>query len=140
MAHGRAAIPALVAEVLLTAFLWSAGAGAQELHLPGTAGVSGGRAAAVLQQWLTHWSYDSPASVRFGAEVPGQIGDAAGSDGIRYPELYATALQIRFAAVFAFFVPGALLLVRRLPPGHGRMPAALLAAVWFWHWWPGSWR
>ncbi|MFI1358075.1 hypothetical protein ACH4TV_31495 [Streptomyces sp. NPDC020898] len=131
MAYGRAAIPALIGGVLLTALLWWAGASAQALHLPGTADAIGGRAAADLQQWLTPWSYDPPASVRFGAGVSGGIGEATGTDGSRYLDLYATALQIRFAAVFAFFVPGALLLVRRLPPVHGRMPAALLA-TWAW--------
>lgn len=131
MTYGRAAIPALIGGVLLTALLWWAGASAQALHLPGTADAIGGRAAADLQQWLTPWSYDPPASVRFGAGVSGGIGEAAGSDGSRYLDLYATALQIRFAAVFAFFVPGALLLVRRLPPVHSRMPAALLA-TWAW--------
>ncbi|SCY13283.1 hypothetical protein SAMN02745898_101980 [Streptomyces sp. 136MFCol5.1] len=40
-------------------------------------------------------------------------------------------MQIRYFAVFAFFVPVALLLVRRLPPVHGRTTAALLA-VWAW--------
>lgn len=59
------------------------------------------------------------------------IADTAGTDSTRYLALYATALQIRFFAVFAFFVPVALLLVRRLPPVHGRMTAALLA-VWAW--------
>ncbi|WP_371664613.1 hypothetical protein [Streptomyces sp. NBC_00280] len=131
MAYGRAAIPALIGGVLLTALLWWAGASAQALDLPGTADVIGGRAAADLQQWLTPWSYDPPASVRFGAGASGGIGEAAGTDGARYLDLYATALQIRFAAVFAFFVPGALLLVRRLPPVHGRVPAALLA-TWAW--------
>ena len=131
MAYGRAAIPALIGGVLLTALLWWAGASAQALDLPGTADVIGGRAAADLQQWLTPWSYDPPASVRFGAGVSGGTGEAAGTDGGRYLDLYATALQIRFAAVFAFFVPGALLLVRRLPPVHGRVPAALLA-TWAW--------
>ncbi|MEU1194078.1 hypothetical protein [Streptomyces sp. NPDC005859] len=131
MAYGRAAIPALIGGVLLTALLWWAGASAQALHLPGTADVIGGRAAADLQQWLAPWSYDPPASVLFGAGASGEIGGSAGTDGTRYLDLYETALQIRFAAVFAFFVPGALLLIRRLPPVHGRMPAALLA-VWAW--------
>ncbi|WP_327699791.1 hypothetical protein [Streptomyces sp. NBC_00459] len=131
MAYGRAAIPALIGGVLLTALLWWAGASAQALDLPGTADVIGGRAAADLQQWLTPWSYDPPASVRFGTGASGGIGEAAGTDGAHYLDLYATALQIRFAAVFAIFVPGALLLVRRLPPVHGRMPAALLA-TWAW--------
>ncbi|WP_328476493.1 hypothetical protein OHS71_03050 [Streptomyces sp. NBC_00377] len=131
MGYGRAAIPALIGGLLLTALLWWAGASAQALHLPGTADVLGGRAAADLQHWLTPWSYDPPASVGFGAGASGRTGDAAGGDGRRYLDLYATALQIRFAAVFVFFVPGALLLIRRLPPVHGRAPAALLA-VWAW--------
>ncbi|WP_371658233.1 hypothetical protein [Streptomyces sp. NBC_00280] len=131
MAYRRAVIPALVGGVLLTALLWWAGASAQALHLQGTTDVLGGRAAADLQQWLTPWSYDPPDSVRFGAGVSGGTGETAGTDGGRYLDLYATALQIRFAAVFAFFVPGALLLVRRLPPVQGRMPAALLA-TWAW--------
>ncbi|MFH9548430.1 hypothetical protein [Streptomyces sp. NPDC017435] len=131
MGYGRAAIPALIGGLLLTALLWWAGASAQALHLPGTADVIGGRAAADLEHWLTPWSYDPPASVGFGAGASGRTGDAAGGDGTRYLDLYATALQIRFAAVFVFFVPGALLLIRRLPPVHGRAPAALLA-VWAW--------
>ncbi|MEW2045115.1 hypothetical protein [Streptomyces sp. NPDC005476] len=131
MGYGRAAIPALIGGLLLTALLWWAGASAQALHLPGTADVIGGRAAADLQHWLTPWSYDPPASVGLGAGASGRTGDAVGGDGTRYLDLYATALQIRFAAVFVFFVPGALLLIRRLPPVHGRAPAALLA-VWAW--------
>ncbi|MCX4736756.1 hypothetical protein [Streptomyces sp. NBC_01363] len=131
MTYRRAAIPALVGGLLLTTLLWWAGASTQALHLPGTTGVIGGRAAAELEHWLTPWSYDPPASVGFGAEVPGGTGDTAGNGSTRYLSLYTTALQIRFAAVFAFFVPVALLLIRRLPPVHGRMPAALLA-VWAW--------
>ncbi|MFD7496563.1 hypothetical protein ACFV8T_29970 [Streptomyces sp. NPDC059832] len=131
MTYRRAAIPALVGGLLLTALLWWAGASTQALHLPGTTGVIGGRAAAELEHWLTPWSYDPPASVGFGVEVSGGTGDTAGNGSTRYLALYTTALQIRFAAVFAFFVPVALLLIRRLPPVHGRMPAALLA-VWAW--------
>ncbi|MFE4327969.1 hypothetical protein ACFRQM_00585 [Streptomyces sp. NPDC056831] len=117
--------------MLLTALLWWAGASVNALHLPGTADVMGGRAAADLEYWLTPWSYDPPDSVRLGAEVSGGIGDTAVTDGSRYLSLYATGMQIRFVAVFAFFVPGALLLVRRLPPVRGRIVAALLA-VWAW--------
>ncbi|WP_329124304.1 hypothetical protein [Streptomyces sp. NBC_01353] len=131
MTYRRAAIPALVGGLLLTALLWWAGASAQALHLPGSTGVLGGQAAAELERWLLPWSYDPPASVRFGAEVAGGGGDTAGTDGSRYLGLYSTAMQIRFFAVFAFFVPGALLLVRRLPPVQGRLPAALLA-LWAW--------
>ncbi|MBT2489891.1 hypothetical protein J7E96_15485 [Streptomyces sp. ISL-96] len=131
MTYRRAALPALAGGLLLTVLLWWAGASAHALHLPSTADVIGGRAAAELEHWLTPWSYDPPASVQLGAEVSGGIGDTAQTDSTRYLALYETALQIRFAAVFAFFVPGALLLVRRLPPVHGRMPAALLA-VWAW--------
>ncbi|MFE3944463.1 hypothetical protein ACFXPV_21675 [Streptomyces sp. NPDC059118] len=131
MTYRRAAIPAVVGGLLLTALLWWAGASAQALRLPGTTDALGGRAAAELERWLTPWSYDPPASVRFGIGVSGGIGDPAGADGSHYLSLYTTTLQIRFAAVFAFFVPVAMLLIRRLPPVHGRMPAALLA-VWAW--------
>ncbi|WP_406424407.1 hypothetical protein [Streptomyces sp. NBC_01589] len=131
MTYRRAAIPALAGGLLLTALLWWAGASAQALHLPGTTGVIGGQAAAELERWLAPWSYDPPASVQVGAEVSGGIGDTAETDSTRYLALYATALQIRYFAVFAFFVPVALLLVRRLPPAHGRTTAALLA-VWAW--------
>ncbi|ARF53076.1 hypothetical protein [Streptomyces gilvosporeus] len=131
MRYGRAAIPALVGGLLLTALLWWAGASAPALHLPGSANVIDGQAAAQLEHWLTPWSYAPPASGQYGAEPPGGIGGTASSDGTPYLALYATALQVRFGAVFVFFVLGALLLVRRLPPVHGRMPAALLA-VWAW--------
>ncbi|MEU9305776.1 hypothetical protein [Streptomyces sp. NPDC048269] len=133
MTYGRAAIPALAGGLLLTAFLWWAGASAQALHLPGTTGVIGGQAAAELERWLVPWSYEPPAALPLGAEVSGGIGDTAGAGAgsTRYVALYATGMQIRFGAVFAFFVPVALLLIRRLPPVHGRMPATLLA-VWAW--------
>ncbi|MFE9017533.1 hypothetical protein ACFYNL_02975 [Streptomyces sp. NPDC007808] len=129
MEYRRAAIPALVGGVLLTALLWWAGESANALRLPGTSGALGGRVAAEFERWLTPWSYDPPNSVRFGTGVIGEIGEPAGADGSRYLSLYETALQIRFAAVFAFFVPGALLLIRRLPPVNGRTSAALL---WAW--------
>lgn len=131
MTYRRAAIPALAGGLLLTALLWWAGASVNALHLSGTADVIGGRAAADLEYWLSPWSYDPPASLRLGAEVSGGIGDTAVTDGSRYLSLYATGMQIRFVAVFAFFIPGALLLVRRLPPVRGRIVAALLA-VWAW--------
>ncbi|GAB7028985.1 hypothetical protein [Streptomyces platensis] len=63
--------------------------------------------------------------------MPGGVGGTAWIAGTRYLALYTTALQIRFAAVFAFFVLGALLLARRLPPVRGRTTAALLT---FWAW------
>ncbi|MFD5393105.1 hypothetical protein ACFWJW_02425 [Streptomyces sp. NPDC127097] len=131
MTYRRAGLPALAGGLLLTALLWWAGASAHALHLPGATGMLDGQGVAELERWLIPWSYDPPASARFGTEVSGGIGGAAGIAGTNYLALYTTALQIRFAAVFAFFIPGALLLVRRLPPVHGRMPAALLA-VWAW--------
>ncbi|MFI1499971.1 hypothetical protein [Streptomyces platensis] len=131
MTYRRAVLPALAGGLLFTALLWWAGASAHALHLPGATGMLGGQAAAELEHWLIPWSYDPPASPRFGTEVSGGIGGAAGTAGTNYLALYTTALQIRFGAVFAFFVPGALLLVRRLPPVHGRMPAALFA-IWAW--------
>ncbi|MFC9227695.1 hypothetical protein ACFTZI_01745 [Streptomyces decoyicus] len=131
MTYRRALIPALAGALLLTALLWWAGASSHALHLPGATAMLDGQSAAELARWLTPWSYDPPGSLQSGQEVSGGIGNAAGSAGTSYLALHTTALQIRFGAVFAFFVPGALLLVRRLPPVHGRMPAALLA-VWAW--------
>ncbi|MEW2069598.1 hypothetical protein [Streptomyces sp. NPDC007346] len=131
MEYRRAAIPALVGGLLITALLWWAGASTQALRLPGAVDVLGGRAAAELDHWLLPWSYDPPASVRIGAETFGVGEDRATIDNSRYLSLYTTAMQIRFVAVFLFFVPGALLLVRRLPPVNGRVPATLLA-VWAW--------
>ncbi|MGW6819451.1 hypothetical protein [Streptomyces sp. NPDC055005] len=128
MTYGRAAIPALAGGLLLAALLWWAGASAAALHLPGSSRVLGFGTAVELEHWLAPWSYDPP-----GAHGAGDGGGyAAGpGDSARYFSLYTTAVQIRFGAVFAFFVPGALLLVRRLPPLRGRVSAALLA-VWAW--------
>ncbi|MEV5122035.1 hypothetical protein AB0K49_04375 [Streptomyces decoyicus] len=131
MTYRRAVIPALAGALLLTALLYWAGASAHALHLPGATAMLDGQSAVELARWLTPWSYDPPAWLQSGQEVSGGIGNAAGTAGTSYLALHTTALQIRFGAVFAFFVPGALLLVRRLPPVHGRMPAALLA-VWAW--------
>ncbi|MFF7214720.1 hypothetical protein ACFZAU_29965 [Streptomyces sp. NPDC008238] len=122
MTHRRAAIPVVTGGLLLTALLWWAGASAHALNLPGAVDVLGSRAAAELQVWLTPWAYDPPARDLTGVTATG---------GADYLTLYRTGLQIRFAAVFVFFVPGALLLLRRLPPVHGRRTAALLA-VWAW--------
>ncbi|MGJ5803970.1 hypothetical protein ACSCB1_33395 [Streptomyces europaeiscabiei] len=130
MTYRRAAIPAVVGGLLLTALLWWAGASESALRLQGSTDVLGAQAAADLERWLAPWSYDPPASSQLGAAVGG-VGDTFQSDSSRYGSLYSTALQIRFAAVLAFFVPGALLLVRRLPPVRGRLTAALLA-VWAW--------
>ncbi|GAA1375844.1 hypothetical protein [Streptomyces beijiangensis] len=125
MTYRRAVIPALAGGLLLTALLWWAGASTDALRLPGAQGVLGAQAAGDLERWLLPWSYESPESVALGG------GNVVAVGGGRYVGLYATAMQIRFAAVFVFFVPGALLLVRRLPPVHGRVPATLLA-VWAW--------
>ncbi|MDX2936022.1 hypothetical protein [Streptomyces ipomoeae] len=111
MTYRRAAAPALVGALLLTVLLWWAGASADALRLPGATRVFGIEGTAELGRWLTPWAYDPPASV--------------------HDELYATALQIRFVAVFAFFVAGALLLLRGLPPVYGRTSATLLA-LWAW--------
>ncbi|CAM5311845.1 Integral membrane protein OS=Streptomyces griseorubiginosus OX=67304 GN=AQJ54_30095 PE=4 SV=1 [Streptomyces griseorubiginosus] len=56
---------------------------------------------------------------------PGAVG------ATRYADLYRTAMQIRFVALFGVFVAGALLLIRRMPPTRGRTPALLLA-LWAW--------
>ncbi|MFG3117761.1 hypothetical protein ACGF4C_25635 [Streptomyces sp. NPDC048197] len=133
MTYRRAAIPALAGAVVLTALLWWAGTSAHALHLPGATNVIGGPATAELEHWLAPWSYDPPSSAQFGGEPTGGVGDAAPIDGARYLSLYTTALQIRFGTVFAFFLLGAVLLVRRLPPvgGRGRTAAAVLA-MWAW--------
>ncbi|MEU9125203.1 hypothetical protein AB0C96_36125 [Streptomyces sp. NPDC048506] len=131
MTYRRGVIPAVAGGLLLTVLLWWAGMSAHALHLPGTSGVIGGPTAAELAHWLAPWSYDPPSPVQLGTDVSGGLGDAAGTNRVSYLALYTTALQIRFGAVFAFFVPGALLLVRRLPPVRGRMTATLLA-VWTW--------
>ncbi|WP_326701644.1 hypothetical protein OG909_12610 [Streptomyces sp. NBC_01754] len=127
MTYRRAAIPALVGGVLLTALLWWAGASVDALRLQGATDALGGRMVADLQQWLSPWSYDPPDAIRFGT---GLLGDPT-TDGPRYLSLYETAMQVRFVAVFAFFVPGALFLVRRLPPVNHRSVATLFA-VWAW--------
>ncbi|MFJ7272805.1 hypothetical protein ACIQV3_40345 [Streptomyces sp. NPDC099050] len=134
MTYRRAAIPALVGGLFLAALLWWAGASAAALHLPGSSRVLGTGTARELEHWLAPWSYDPPGAD--GAGDGDGDGDGGGyavgtGDSARYLSLYETAIQIRFGAVFAFFVPGALLLVRRLPPLRGRAWAALLA-VWAW--------
>ncbi|MFE9126725.1 hypothetical protein ACFYOF_15140 [Streptomyces sp. NPDC007148] len=128
MSYRRAVIPALVGSLLITLFLWWAGASAPALQLRGTTNVFDVQSAAELQRWLTPWSYGSPGAPMSGG--PGG-GDTALSGGTQYADLYNTAMQIRFVAVFAFFLAGALLLIRRIPPAHGRTPATLLA-LWAW--------
>ncbi|MFD7985773.1 hypothetical protein ACFV4M_20710 [Kitasatospora indigofera] len=129
MTYRRAAIPALVGGLLLTALLWWAGASTQALRLPGSSGVFGGQGAVDLDHWLAPWSYDPPPGVQLGTE-PGP-GGGAGITGARYLSLWSTAMQIRYGALLAFFVPGALFLLRLLPPVRGRTTAALLA-LWAW--------
>lgn len=124
MSYRRALIPAVVGSLLLTVFLWWAGASDSALQLPGSSHVFDPQSAGELRRWLAPWSYDPPAG---GAGD----GDPALSGGGPYAGLYGTAMQIRFVAVFVFFLAGALLLVRRLPPTRGRTPATLLA-LWAW--------
>ncbi|MFJ3659556.1 hypothetical protein ACIPPM_03695 [Streptomyces sp. NPDC090119] len=121
MTWGRAAIPALVGGLLLTALLWWAGASTDALHLPGSADLLGGEGVAELQRWLTPWAYDPPQPLQY----------APGGDGTHYLDLFHTAVQIRFGALFGFFTVGALFLMRWLPPVAGRVTAALLA-LWAW--------
>ncbi|MFF2012933.1 hypothetical protein ACFVWY_28185 [Streptomyces sp. NPDC058195] len=125
MTYRQAAVPAVAAGLLLTVLLWWAGSSAQVLHLRGATDVIGGQATAGLERWFAPWSYDPPTALRNIGGFPGA------DDGARYLTLYRTGMQIRFASVFAFFVPGALLLIRRLPPVNGRVPAASLA-LWAW--------
>ncbi|MFJ8015812.1 hypothetical protein [Streptomyces sp. NPDC096339] len=124
MTYRRAAIPALTGGLLITALLWWAGASAQALRLQGTNSLFGIEGTLELGRWLFPWSYEPSAALGSGTDLSGGTGGS-------YASLYSTAVQIRFVAVFAFFLPGALLLIRRLPPVRGRMTASLLA-VWAW--------
>ncbi|NEA98858.1 hypothetical protein [Streptomyces sp. SID13726] len=129
MTYRRAVIPALVGGLLITLLLWWAGASAQALQLRGSTSVFDIDSVNELRRWLTPWAYDSPtASV---SDVAADAGTASVSGATQYSGLYSTAMQIRFVALFAFFVAGALLLVRRIPPARGRTPATLLA-LWAW--------
>ncbi|MEU4038738.1 hypothetical protein [Streptomyces collinus] len=128
MSYRRALIPAVVGSLLITLLLWWAGASDQALQLRGTTRVFDPQSAAELRRWLAPWSYDPPAVPLSGGAGDG---DPALSGGGQYAGLYSTAMQIRFVAVFVFYLGGALLLVRRLPPARGRTPATLLA-LWAW--------
>ncbi|MFF3608103.1 hypothetical protein [Streptomyces sp. NPDC002463] len=131
MTYRRAAIPALIGGLLLTALLWWAGSSADALQLPGSVGTLGPDAIAELQRWVTPWSYDPPSFLDSGAQGSGYAPLGGDDDRDRYNGLYTTGLQIRYGAVFVAFVLGALLLVRRLPPVRGRTTAAFLA-LWTW--------
>ncbi|MDH6582714.1 hypothetical protein M2161_001820 [Streptomyces sp. SAI-133] len=125
MAYRRAVIPALVGGLLITLLLWWAGASAQALQLRGSTSLFDVDSVNELRRWLAPWSYDSTVLSSDGS------GDAGPGADARYAGLYGTAMQIRFVALFAFFLAGALLLLRRLPPAQGRTPATLLA-LWAW--------
>ena len=121
MTYRRAVIPALFGGVLITLLLWWAGESAEALRLRGSTSVLDIDSVNELRRWLAPWSYDlSTASA-----------DPATGGGTQYADLYRTGMQIRFVAVFGFFVAGALLLARRIPPTRGRTPATLLA-LWAW--------
>ncbi|MFJ9025902.1 hypothetical protein ACIRPU_38925 [Streptomyces sp. NPDC102259] len=128
MRYRHAVIPALAGGLLITLLLWWAGASEQALRLRGTTGVFDIQSVSELRRWLAPWSYDPPT----GSLSDGTAGgDAASTGGSPYTDLYSTAMQIRFVAVFVFFLAGALLLIRRIPPTRGRTPATLLA-LWAW--------
>ncbi|EDY59766.1 MULTISPECIES: hypothetical protein [Streptomyces] len=129
MAYRRAVIPALVGGLLITLLLWWAGASAQALQLRGSTSVFDVDSVNELRRWLTPWSYDPSTALPSDGSVG--TGTDGGGGGTRYSELYRTAMQIRFVTLFAFFVAGALLLLRRMPPTQGRTPATLLA-LWAW--------
>ncbi|WP_371569637.1 hypothetical protein [Streptomyces canus] len=126
MTYRRAVIPALVGGLLITLLLWWAGASAQALQLRGSTSVFDVDSVNELRRWLTPWSYDSSVA------LPSDGSADAGTGGdTRYAGLYSTAMQIRFVAVFACYLAGTLLLLRRIPPTGGRTPATLLA-LWAW--------
>ncbi|MFD9321701.1 hypothetical protein ACFWDQ_29285 [Streptomyces sp. NPDC060053] len=128
MRYRHAVIPALAGGLLITLLLWWAGASEQALQLRGTTSVFDIQSVNELRRWLAPWSYDPPT----GSLSDGTAGgDTASTGGSPYADLYSTAMQIRFVAVFVFFLAGALLLIRRIPPTRGRTPATLLA-LWAW--------
>lgn len=135
MTYRRALIPALAGALLLTLLLWWAGESAHALRLPGAGSVLDPESESALRRWLTPWSYDPPAGLSSdgsgGASGAGGGTGGVGGLGSQYADLYRTAMQIRFVTVFAVFLAGALLLVRRIPPTSGRTPATLLA-LWAW--------
>ncbi|KUN63690.1 hypothetical protein AQJ46_30975 [Streptomyces canus] len=126
MTYRRAVIPALVGGLLFTLLLWWAGASAEALQLRGSTSVFDVDSVNELRRWLMPWSYDSSVA------LPSDGSADAGTGGdTRYTALYSTAMQIRFVTVFAFFLAGTLLLLRRIPPTRGRTPATLLT-LWAW--------
>ncbi|WP_432027985.1 hypothetical protein [Streptomyces sp. 1222.5] len=126
MTYRRAVIPALVGGLLITLLLWWAGASTRALQLPGTGTVFDAQSASELRRWLAPWAYPS-------RDVPlsGGSTETTWTASTQYADLYRTAMQIRYVAVFAFFLAGALLVLRRIPPTRGRTPATLLA-LWAW--------
>ncbi|MCL8010242.1 hypothetical protein [Streptomyces sp. AS02] len=124
MTYRRAAIPALVGALLMTLLLWWAGSSAQALQLRGTTSVFDIDSANELWRWLAPWSYDPATALQ-------SDGTSGVGGGTQYADLYRTAMQIRYVAVFVFFLAGALLLLRRIPPAQGRTPATL-CALWAW--------
>lgn len=130
MTYRRAVIPALVGGLSITLLLWWAGASTQALELRGATGVFDIQSVSELRRWLAPWSYDLPTTpLSDGTADAGTAGSLSGTG--EYAALYSTAMQIRFVAVFVFFLAGALLLLRRIPPTRGRTPATLLA-LWAW--------
>ena len=128
MNYRRAVIPALVGALLITLLLWWAGASAQALQLRGSTSVFDMDSVNELRRWLIPWSYDSSVAVPSDGSADAGTGLTGDTP---YAGLYSTAMQIRFVAVFAFFLAGTLLLLRRIPPARGRTPATLLA-LWAW--------
>jgi hypothetical protein len=132
MTYRRAVIPALVGSLLVTLLLWWAGESAQALQLRGATSVFDAQSVSELRLWLAPWSYDPPSALLAeGSTDTATGGGAAFGGSSHYADLYTTAMQIRFVAVFAFFLAGALILIRRIPPTQGRTPATVLG-LWAW--------
>jgi hypothetical protein len=132
MTYRRAVIPALVGSLLVTLLLWWAGESAQALQLRGATSVFDAQSVSELRLWLAPWSYDPPSALLAEGSMDTATGGGAAFGGSsHYADLYTTAMQIRFVAVFAFFLAGALILIRRIPPTQGRTPATVLG-LWAW--------
>ncbi|WP_406835765.1 hypothetical protein ACICHK_04375 [Streptomyces sp. AHU1] len=132
MTYRRAVIPALVGSLLITLLLWGGAAeSAQALQPRGVPHVFDAGVVSELRMWLRPWTYHRSAALLAGGPEDVVADRSADLDRGAYADLYTTAMRIRFVAVFAFFLAGALLLIRRIPPAQGRTPATVLG-LWAW--------
>jgi hypothetical protein len=119
-------VPGLLGGLLLAGLLWWAGASTRALSLPGAGQFFGPEGATQLRGWLTPWSYALPSSEQYGSPA------GAPDSGRAYAGLHRTGMQVRYVALVAFYLCGAVPLARRLAPGGAKRTASLLLALWGW--------